>query len=354
MTAVKHLAAALAAAIVILAIGAGAAVLYWMSAPIKAEPGAHDPFVDIARADHESLSPYREAYFEYEGHRLHYVEAGQETGQNAGQGDIVLFLHGFPSNWYSLVRQMDVLKDDYRVVAIDGLGAGRSDAPFEVEAYKLEAMAAHLHALIHHLGADRIHLVGHDWGAAFAFGFAQRFPQRVRTVTGLSAPPQNVLLELLATSPQERETFAYVERLKKANPLVLLATGVEQRIWENAYAPLVAAGKLSETEGRMLTKTAGQPKRLHAHINWYRANIPAPHGIEDGDYWPARDARITVPALFIWGGEDRIISSDAVAKLEAVSDDLTLRPMEGVGHWPQIERPDDVNVSLRAHLLKSE
>lgn len=350
MTAVKHL----AAAFIILAIGASAAALYWMYAPIKADPGSPDPFVEIARADHESLSPYREAYFEYEGHKLHYVEAGQNDGQNAEQGEIVLFLHGFPSNWYSLVRQMDALKDNYRVVAIDGLGAGRSDAPLEVEAYRLEAMAAHLKAFIHHLGADRAHLVGHDWGAAFAFGFAQRFPQRVRTVTGLSAPPQNVLLDLLATSPQERETFAYVERLKNANPLLLLATGVEQRIWENAYAPLVAAGRLSETEGRMLTKTAGQPRRLNAHINWYRANIPAPHHIEDGDYWPARNARIAVPALFIWGGEDRIISPDAVAKLEALSDDLTLHPMEGVGHWPQIERPDDVNASIRAHLLKSE
>ena len=346
MKAVKPLAAAFA----VLVIGACAALFYWMFTPIKADSASHDPFVEYARADHESLSPYREAYFEYGGHKLHYVEAGPK----AGQDNIVLFIHGFPSNWYSLVRQMDALKDNYRVVAIDGLGAGRSDAPLEVEAYKLEAMAAHLDALIHHLGADRVHLVGHDWGAAFALGFAQRFPQRVRTVAGLSAPPQNILLELLATSPQEHETFAYVERLKKANPLLLLATRIERRIWENAYAPLVEAGKLSETEGRMLARAAGQPKRLNAHINWYRANIPAPHLIKEGDYWPSRKASISVPALFIWGDEDRIISADLVAKLEALSDDITLRPMEGVGHWPQIERPDDVSASIRAHLLESE
>ena len=63
-------------------------------------------------------------------------------------GEVVLFIHGFPTIWYSMIRPMEHMRADYRVVAIDGLGAGLSDAPSDVEPYKLAAMADHLDALI--------------------------------------------------------------------------------------------------------------------------------------------------------------------------------------------------------------
>lgn len=338
----KRVGAALAGSLVFAVLIA----LYWASTPIKVDPHSSDASVIHANTIRASDHTYREAYFEYQERRLHYVEAGK--------GDVILFIHGFPSYWYSFIRQMDALKSNYRVVAIDGLGAGRSDAPHDIDAYKLEAMTAHIDALIDHLGADKIHIVGHDWGAAFALGFAQRYPERVHTVTGLSAPPQSVILELLEASAAQRETFAYIERFKKANPLLLLATGIERRIWEGAYEPLVTDKKLSEAEGQLFRDATGNPKRINAHINWYRANIPSPEAIKTNDYWPSRSARITVPALFIWGNEDWIISTEAIDEIQSISDDIVMLPLEGVGHWPQIEQADQVTSSIRALLSKSE
>ncbi len=318
------------------------ALIWWVAIPIKARPGAVDASVSFANAAGEDAPQFSEAYFAHDGHSLHYV--------TAGEGEVVLFVHGFPSYWFAFTRQMQALKKDYRVVAIDGLGAGMSDAPGDVEAYRLEAMAAHVNALIEHIGVDSVHLVGHDWGAAFVLGFAQRYPRRVRTVTGISAPPQSVMLELIEKNEEQRENFAYIERVKKANSILLLALGVGRRIYSGAYGPLVADGKLSEEEGELFRRATGSPKRVNAHINWYRANVPAFDEITDGDFWPSRKARVSAPALFIWGLEDPIVTAAAVEEIQAIADNLELLSLPDVGHWPQIDEAETVTAAIRERL----
>ncbi|MEL7447163.1 MAG: alpha/beta hydrolase, partial [Pseudomonadota bacterium] len=273
--------------------------LIWGNTQVEVDETEVDPAIAYINAQSPEGTPFREAYFEHGGNRLHYVEAGQ--------GETVLFLHGFPSYWLSLFNQMVALKEGYRVVAIDGLGAGRSDAPLDVEHYTLENMSTGVIALLDELGADKVHLVGHDWGSTFAFGLAQRHPERVLSVTGISAPPQNVLLASLQSDPNARSAAAYIERLKSANPLLIVATGGHKRVWTGAYEPLVRAGHLTPEAGQLMRDATGDPRRLNAHINWYRANIPAPDALTQTDFWPAPDARLPMPALMIWGqGSDRL------------------------------------------------
>lgn len=316
-----------------------AGVFLWLLSPLTVERDSPGMAVTHANSIASGTYSYQEGWFDHNGRALHYVEAGE--------GEVILFIHGFPSFWYSFFPQMEAFKSDYRVVAIDGLGAGRSDAPRDVNAYKLEAMAAHVNALIDHLGADKVHLVGHDWGAAFALGFAQRYPARVMTVTAMSAPPQNIILKLLQANEHERNVFAYVERFKKANPVLLLASNIEQRIWDGAYGPLVEAGKLSPAEGALFRHATSDPRRIDAHINWYRANIPAFDEIQASDYWPAQEGRIAAPGLFIWGTEDPIITPAVVAEIEAMSEDIKMLSLEGVGHWPHAEETGAVNAAIR-------
>lgn len=309
----------------------------WMMIPVSADVSEPDPAVVHAnRASTEEV--YMSAYFEHDGHVLHYVEAGE--------GELVLFLHGFPSYWFSFIRQMDALKGDYRVVAIDGLGAGKSDAPQNVDAYKLENMAAHLHALIDHLGAEKIHIVGHDWGSTFAFGFAQRYPDRVASVTGLSAPPQNVLLNLMQRDVSLRQTSAYIDRLKQANPLFIKALGAGRRIWTGAYEPLVKKGLLTPKEGDLFREATGNPKRIDAHINWYRANIPSFDAIKDADFWPNRMARLAMPAQIIWGQDDRVFANEYAEATKINSDDMRFLSLADVGHWPHVEKPEIVTQAI--------
>ncbi|MEM7360473.1 MAG: alpha/beta hydrolase [Pseudomonadota bacterium] len=335
MSVIKRVLKYLLAVLIIASIVMGV----WVVIPISVDRASPDPAVVYANARNGEAESYQENYFEFAGQTLHYVEAGQ--------GETVVFLHGFPSFWYSLIRQMDDLKLDHHVVAIDGLGAGRSDAPGEVALYKLEAMTRHLLALIDHLGKQRVHLVGHDWGSGLAFAFAQQYPERVLSVTGIAAAPQSVMLELIRTDARHQEISAYVERFKGANPPLLFTLRVGQRIYDGAYGPLVEAGKLSAEEGELFRNATSDPKRMNAFINWYRANIPAPDEIDDDDFFPTRKAQITPPALFIWGSEDPIVTREAVAQITAASSNLQTLEIEGLGHWPHVHEHARVTAKIR-------
>src|SRR5882672_2455562 len=107
----------------------------------------------------------------------------------AGEGPLVILIHGFPEGWYSWRHQIPALANGgYRVAAPDVRGYGGSDMPPAIEAYAIESLCADIDGLIAALGAERAIVVGHDWGAAIAYGTALFHPGRVRAVAGLSVP----------------------------------------------------------------------------------------------------------------------------------------------------------------------
>lgn len=316
----------------------------WTALPVTPAQDKPDPSVIHANAQNKGGPEFTEAYFEHAGKRLHYVEAGS--------GEVVLFLHGFPSYWYSLIRPMQALKNDYRVVAIDGLGKGLSDVSTDLDDYKLANMVEHIERLIDHLGENRVHLVGHDWGHGLAFALAAKYPERVKSLTGMSAPPQSVMLELVETNSAQRDIFSYVDYFKRAHPLLLAALDVEQQIYDGSFAPLVEAGQMTTEEGQLFRQEASNPKKVQAHINWYKANLPDFDNITDDAFWPKRKARVEAPLLFIWGTDDIVVTADTVAELRSVSSEFTELKLEGVGHRPQFERADEVIDALYAHIGK--
>ena len=99
----------------------------------------------------------------------------------AGQGPLVVLIHGFPESWYSWRHQIPALANaGYRVAAPDVRGYGGSDKPHAIEAYSLKNICADISGLIAALGAERATVVGHDWGAPIAYGTALFHPERVR------------------------------------------------------------------------------------------------------------------------------------------------------------------------------
>ena len=115
---------------------------------------------------------FEEGYFETGGVNVHYMAAGA--------GPLLIFYHGFPLFWFSFHHQMTALKDEYRVVAVDGPGINLSSKPDSLEPFRLPNLVAQLDALAAHLGGDEpFYLVGHDWGGALAWSFAQHLPARL-------------------------------------------------------------------------------------------------------------------------------------------------------------------------------
>ena len=59
---------------------------------------------------------------------------------------------------------------------------------------------------------------------------------------------------------------------------------------------------------------------------------------------------IKAPALLIWGTKDRVFAPKYVAKIKALSDNLETLSLEGVDHWPHLEREQEVTDTIRNHI----
>lgn len=248
---------------------------------------------------------------------------------------------------------MEALKSRYRVVAVDGLGAGLSAKPTEQSAYRVERLAAQIDALANHLaGEDRFILVGHDWGAALAFAYAQAYPDRLRAIIGMSAPPYNLFLDLVRTNPEQQRRSSYMQTFRRLDLEALKLNGVPERIWRHAYGGLAATGHLTESELALFRQALADPRAIHGGMNWYRANIPPFDAISARDHWPADNARIKAPALLVWGDNDQTFTSSFLDKMTDCADELTIARIPGVGHWAPIEFPDRAQAVIDHFLIR--
>lgn len=301
---------------------------------------ADDPTVTYANDRVTDGLYYSEDYFEHNGQTLHYVEAGA--------GDLIIFYHGFPSYWLSFYQQMEALKSDYRVVAVDGLGAGLSTKPDDLAFYQIDALAAHLDALANELaGGEPFVLVGHDWGAALAFAFAEAYPQRLRAVAGFNAPSYNIFLDLLRSSEAQQNISRYMAIMLETPPSSVRENPPGERIWQQSYGGLLGRAEISQAEYDLFGQALRPAAATNGGYNWYRANIPVPAEILDDDFWPAPGRVIEVPSLLVWGDQDRTFVPEFLDIMAAAFSDLEIVNIEGANHWTTISHPELSNAALR-------
>ncbi len=281
---------------------------------------------------------YRGGWFGEDDERLHYVEAGE--------GPLVILHHGFPSFWLSMFDQMEALKRCYRVVAVDGLGGGASAKPDSIEPYRIDRLAARIDALARQLSGDaRYAFVGHDWGAALGWSMAQAYPDRMRAVVAMSAPPTNLFLDLVRGDAEQQRRSGYMQRFRSVDR-AMLEGGVAARIASGGYAELAARGAISADRAALLTATLSDPATMDGGMNWYRANVPPFDRIDDAAIWPSPDATTDVPVLAIWGEADETFVPAWLNRAGAHARTLEILRLPGIGHWTPMERPAEVNAAI--------
>ena len=289
------------------------------------------------------MDDYQHGYFETRGCRLHYVEAGV--------GPLLFLYHGFPMFWFSFYPQIEALKTRFRVVAIDGPGVNLSSKPQNIELYKLENLALQIDELARHLSGDEpFYLVGHDWGGALAWTYAQRYPQRLHKVVAINAPPANQLMELLASNTEQQKRSAYMWAMREGDLHTAMTENGAARVWERAYAPFRGRVHYTEEHDEIMREGLAQPGAVDGGMNWYRANIPPLGTITDADFWPSRDAKTDVPALLIWGENDQTFIPQFIDDLPRYATSLSVEILPGVGHTPMLEVPELTNETLAEFL----
>ena len=144
----------------------------------------------------------REGYAEVGDQSLHYVEAGD--------GPLIVLLHGFPEFWYGWRLQIKPLAAaGFRVVAPDLRGYNLSSKPTDVAAYATDQLTADIRGLIKERGAESALLVGHDWGGTVAWATAMAHPEVVDRLAILNAAHPRKLSQGLHHPGQLRKSWYF-------------------------------------------------------------------------------------------------------------------------------------------------
>src|ERR1700747_419052 len=139
-------------------------------------------------------------------------------------GPVVVLLHGLPQHndsWNAVIDRLTAA--GYRCLAPNQRGYSPGARPLRRRDYRIAELVGDVGALIDASGARRVHLVGHDWGAAVAWAAAAAMPERLATVSPISVPHPAAFLNSFVTSrPGLASWYMYFFQLPRIPEWLLL------------------------------------------------------------------------------------------------------------------------------------
>ncbi|MFK8077470.1 MAG: alpha/beta fold hydrolase [Granulosicoccus sp.] len=265
-------------------------------------------------------------FVEVNGVNVHYLERGQ--------GQPLILIHGLSSNlkeWDTGL--VDILAQDYRVIAFDRPGLGYSDS---VEGITLRGQAELLSNASLALGARNPIVVGHSFGGAVSLAWAVFEPDNISglmVLSGASYPisdlPVNVVKLLGSTFPGK-----FIARMQ----LAWSSNESLERSESEVFAPQAMPVDFISDAGswlKMRPETAVENMRQLANLNSELA--------EQVPQYPD----IAIPVIVVHGTSDRIVpyATNALVLTAAVSD-ASLITLEGIGHEPNVVATTEIRQAL--------
>jgi pimeloyl-ACP methyl ester carboxylesterase len=257
-------------------------------------------------------------------------------------GPLVLLLHGFAESFHMWRAQLRALAAaGFRAVAPSQRGYSPDARPptDDFASYRFELLMADAMDVVAAcgIGERRFHLVGHDWGGSIAWGLADKYPDRLASLTVLSRPHPTAFNRALALPDGEQAQRSrhhrwFLEPDAAAKVLADDARWLRERLAASGVPAAAIAEHLS---------VIGNPAAMEAALAWYRARgaIRAPLD------------PIRVPTLYLWGDADDTVGPVAAeGTRDFVTASYRFEVLPGVGHFAAEQAPAEVNALLLAHL----
>jgi pimeloyl-ACP methyl ester carboxylesterase len=262
--------------------------------------------------------------------------AGAETAP------LVLMLHGFCVSRHFWDNQVPALVTAgcFAVAPNQrGYAAGARPDPAEFDNYRIDKLIGDALDIVRAVGHGdrRFHLVGHDWGGSLSWIIADRWPERIASLTMLSRPHPASFARAMKTDPEQPHRSRHHHELLDlgAGPRLLADNGkwVRDRLARNGVPQAAIDKHLS---------VIGNPPAMEAALAWYRAR---------GERQPIGPTK--VPTLFIWGDADDTVGRIAAeGTSEFIAADYRFAALPGVGHYAADQVPEQVNALLLEHLAR--
>jgi epoxide hydrolase 4 len=253
------------------------------------------------------------------GVKIHYV--------TAGEGPLVVLIHGFPDFWYTWRAQMPALAKRFNVVAIDQRGYNKSDKPDGVEHYAMDKLVGDVDAVVRHLGRDRATIVRHDWGGMVAWTFAMTYPDRTERLVILNLPHPKGLMRELANNPTQQKNSQYARNFQQPDAASKLR-------------PELLAAWVIDPNAREKYIEAFRRSSIEAMLNYYKANYPR-EPYDALQEFP----KVKCPVLMFHGLKDRLPAA-LNGTWDWVERDLTLITLPNAGHFVQHDAAQTVTQNM--------
>ncbi len=243
----------------------------------------------------------------------------------AGSGPPLVLLHGTGGHAEAYARNLARLARRFRTIVYDMVGHGFTDGP-EMP-YTLDVYCDHLLALLDALGIERAHLSGESLGGWVAAWFSQLHPDRVDRL--ILTTPGNITSK---PETMERIRESTLRAVAEASPETvrarlewLFARETRRLVTDELVAVRLAIYSRPGYERTMRNILVLQEPETRARYAWKAE-------------WTGR---ITAPTLIIWTSEDPTGTYEEGELLQRWIAGSRLINIDGAGHWPQWERPEE-------------
>jgi pimeloyl-ACP methyl ester carboxylesterase len=278
------------------------------------------------------ISGIRDGYADIGDIKLHYVEAGE--------GSLIVLLHGFPEFWYGWRKQIKPLAEaGFRVVAPDLRGYNLSSRPKSVKAYDTEPLVNDIRGLIQQLGHESAMVVGHDWGGTVAWATAMSHPEVVDRLAILNAAHPRKLSQGLHHPGQLRKSWYFFFFALPELP----ESVVHANNWHFFRHFLHDADPaFTPDEIDRYIEAWSQKDAATGMINYYRASLRKSPKRAEAELHP-----IKTPTLVIWGQRDSYLGPELA---EPEHDDVPnldrVERLPNASHWVHHDEAERVNQLL--------
>lgn len=254
----------------------------------------------------------------------------------AGAGEPILLIHGWPQHWYMWRGVIPKLAQRHRVICPDLRGLGWSDAPSH--GYDKESLANDMLSLMDVLGLDRVKLVGHDWGGFTGFLMCLFQPDRIERYLALGIVHPWIRLGPRRARPAWSTGYQWV----LASPFVgrWILRNRPETVERTLRAAAHSEEVWSDEELRVFSSVLREPSRAAASAYYYRTfltreAIPLLTGRYDS-------YRLEVPTRLLVGRHDPVCSPSLLPGFEDHAENMDAYVLEDVGHFMVEEAPEKI------------
>jgi len=260
-----------------------------------------------------------------EGYKIFYLDKGE--GKN------VVFIHGFLGSSWLFETQIEIFSKNYRTIAIDHLGHGKSDKP-KSESYKLHDLANYLDKTLKKIiGDEKIILCGHSMGGMIALNYATN-PVLAKRLEGLI---------LMGTAPKLKNLglVQYIEDLRAGTMSIK-----DRETIETIFVGLCFQRKARKEQTKLIKEFVDRTLENEEFVALRTMeSIVNDYNVED------KLLDITVPTLILTGDKDNfILPEESKLMTQKIPNSKLVVFTPKIGHMIQYEATDDYNKAVEIFL----